>query len=665
MSRRGTRGRWRVLRGVAGGLTLLGLALGLVPGIGQVATACGPYFPYWIVTDPGAPLDAKVLTFAAALAGRVEPVSETDWEAGIEMAGGTGTAGETADSLHHTLAVERRQVAEALGASGLTDDDARAVLAQVDGLRRSASSPPAGPPSVSSALPTELRLYLEGASAFHRDQVEVAAESFRSVLDLPPGERPLRSTWAAFMLGRLAATGDDPDAALEHFRRVRALAAEGFSDPLGLAAASLGRMGGVELARGRYERAFGHYIEEYRVDPRGPGATNLRWAAGAALTAPPERLAELAADDLSRRVVTAYLLAHDPRDASPEPWLTALEAAAEALPEDGGSFAWLSYQAGDFAAARRWVDRATADGDLAAAGPLARWVHAKLLLRSGRLEEGRELLETVGDPRATAEAGVVALATEDFTGALRLLVDADYGPDALYVAEKVLTLPELVAFEVRAESTSLPKLLAEVTAHRLARDGRLEDAARVYPGGEPVQAAWLRRWLAEAEDPTRPAAERARAYFFAADLLRDYGLALRGTLLGPDWALFDGQYDLAYLAPLRAHPTGPTGDPAPETWTASAAELARARAARPIPDARWHYRYVAAEAVWKGAHLLPVGEPDAVRRLCEAGSWLADHDPAAADRYYKALVRRGGDLPLARAADRRRWFPPSCDEAAG
>lgn len=44
--------------------------------------------------------------------------------------------------------------------------------------------------------------------------------------------------------------------------------------------------------------------------------------------------------------------------------------------------------------------------------------------------------------------------------------------------------------------------------------------------------------------------------------------------------------------------------------------------------------------------------------LCEAGTWLKVRDPKAADRFYKALVRRCGTTDLGRRADQLRWFPP-------
>ncbi|HEY1082668.1 MAG TPA: hypothetical protein VGE29_10420 [Prosthecobacter sp.] len=32
-------------------------------------------------------------------------------------------------------------------------------------------------------------------------------------------------------------------------------------------------------------------------------------------------------------------------------------------------------------------------------------------------------------------------------------------------------------------------------------------------------------------------------------------------------------------------------------------------------------------------------------------------DPQTADRFYKAMVRRNPNVPLAQEADKKRWFP--------
>jgi hypothetical protein len=54
---------------------------------------------------------------------------------------------------------------------------------------------------------------------------------------------------------------------------------------------------------------------------------------------------------------------------------------------------------------------------------------------------------------------------------------------------------------------------------------------------------------------------------------------------------------------------------------------------------------------------MPDGDPKTAALLCEAGGWIKFADPKAADRFYKALVRRCGDTELGKQADKLRWFP--------
>ena len=80
-------------------------------------------------------------------------------------------------------------------------------------------------------------------------------------------------------------------------------------------------------------------------------------------------------------------------------------------------------------------------------------------------------------------------------------------------------------------------------------------------------------------------------------------------------------------------------------------------AATPVPTLRFHYRYRAADLAWWAASLMPNDSEDTAKILVEAGGWLKDRDPAAADKFYKALVIRCGNTVLGQAAAKVHWFP--------
>jgi len=77
----------------------------------------------------------------------------------------------------------------------------------------------------------------------------------------------------------------------------------------------------------------------------------------------------------------------------------------------------------------------------------------------------------------------------------------------------------------------------------------------------------------------------------------------------------------------------------------------------PQPEKKFHYRYVALDLAWEAAQLMPDNSDETARVLCIAGSWIKVHDPKAADRFYKALVRRCRKTGIGAVADRKRWFP--------
>ena len=79
------------------------------------------------------------------------------------------------------------------------------------------------------------------------------------------------------------------------------------------------------------------------------------------------------------------------------------------------------------------------------------------------------------------------------------------------------------------------------------------------------------------------------------------------------------------------------------------------------PIRNWYYRFAAAEMAWEAACLMPDNSAETARVLWEAGTWIKYVDPKAADRFYKALVRRCPKTALGQEAGRKRWFPASAE----
>lgn len=609
---------------------------------------------------------------------------------------------------HQTASVEAADLEAALKDSGLPEDERARLLAAYRQQREKVLSyaasmevwreeswreprpPEPAPPvlDIPKGFPGEIEDYARGAAAYHLGRNEEAQAAWEKLLARPAAERRRRSTWAAFMLGRMAVE-DNPEAAIPWLVRTRELAAEGFPDPLGLAAASLGWQARAELERGRYDEALNLYLEQYWTGDKGARESLRRTCARAAKD--PEGLRRVARSPKARAVLTAWVLAGWPKlDLEVEDsletartWLAALEATGIRDVDDAERVAWLAYRSGDFAAAGSWLEHARADE------PMALWIRAKLLMRSGKLAEAEPLLaqatatlppgmeEELGDEiwsepgwsewgplsagreRALHELGALRMARSKYAEALDAMLRGYSWGDAAWVAERVFTISELKAYVEAPPGPGVPESyllsLQDLLGRRLVRAGRYQEAS-VYLGADLER---LMASLADGRDVRQPRERRAASLFEAACQTRHSGLELQGTELDPDWALGGGSFNASTTIEeredVKRHPFLP----------ASQDELARARQSAVQPAKTFHYRYRGADLAWEAASLLPDGSEEKARMLAVAGSWIKYLDPLAADRFYKRLVRCCGNTELGRLADERRWFPEVEDCEAG
>src|SRR5690606_3498046 len=95
--------------------------------------------------------------------------------------------------------------------------------------RSDRTEPPAAfvPEALPDGLPPEFADYMAGLMAMHAGRVGDARAAWMRLLDRPREQRALRSTWAAYMLGK-SFMAEDPAAARKWFARTRTLAAEGY-----------------------------------------------------------------------------------------------------------------------------------------------------------------------------------------------------------------------------------------------------------------------------------------------------------------------------------------------------------------------------------------------------------------------------------------------------
>lgn len=602
---------------------------------------------------------------------------------------------------------------------------------------------------VTAPLPEDVRLYLQGAAArldandlVSDDPLKAAREFWRRLLALPAEQRTHRSTWAAWMLFRTSPHDEQG----RWLAETRKLARAGFKDCLHLgieATYILGRAGSdyaekSEVTSADWKRAamlralLGHSRAEDRL--RHDRRLLTDWSADFAR--------EVVADDFLRRVQLLQLIESmesrggweqgfqrtPSQDDDLPRWLDSFENAGLKDQQEAVLLAWISYNGARFEDARRWLALAPADdvnalalrGKLAAMRGDRRGAQAHLTRMAARLPTpelgARSTWEQDRDyewfPLTTAnyaavrihkllgDCAVAQVARNDFAGALQTFLRTDYWHDTAYVAERLLSVEELLTLSrvgrlPRLEKMSVPdatpppsplrigfleekyggwaqpegmERFTYLVARRLAREGFIKDACKLLP--VDLERALLRfdAEMRRSKNARLSSADRAQALWTAAQIERRLGMELFGFEAAPDFTLVGGSFELTSFHEWRQAALWRdswTSEPQTPTQAlifkpvlpATADELWCARHYGPRHEERFHYRYIAADLAWRAAGFMPHDTEENARVLAIAGGWLKNRDPKSADRFYKALVSRNPSIPLAQAADQKRWFP--------
>ncbi|MGZ0709746.1 hypothetical protein ACWPKO_15560 [Coraliomargarita sp. W4R53] len=520
---------------------------------------------------------------------------------------------------------------------------------------------------VPTALPAEYRLYLAGALAYYRADHDAALQNWKAVLALPAAERHDRSVMAAFMIAKAC-----QQAELEYFPLVRQLVSDGYGDQQGLAAASYGREARAYLDRRQYPQAIDLYLKQWAT-----GYSNAeqslyivardiwRYSYGA-------QLQSLVEDEQSRALLTAYLLTQyeDSQTADlRERFLQALPDVKQITVAEAGRFALMEYQRNNLTSAYLWISYAAAED------ALALWVKSKLLLRAGKIEEGRTLMlvltaemsakgedwRRLDTSRAWGELGLLMLREKRYLAATDAFWNSGSWGDCAYVLERLLSTEELIEW---CEAHPIPEDLTlenfdgsgpqALLARRLMREARFEEALSYLDAQTVLRAEAYIAAMRIAGDSSQSVATRARHYWAAARITRDHGMSLFGSEHSPDYAWTGGQYDWGDLFQERKDQMYTAGHRINElSWD----EMKLAQQTQVLPNQRFHYRYRAVQLAELAAGLLPNNDEQAARIYCVAGSWIKFRDPSTADRLYKQLVVRCPETELGKQASVVNWFP--------
>ena len=648
------------------------LCLSLCLPLGS-ALACGPDFPLRLLDNRGQTLaDLPEGNFNFELS-----------RLGTAIAGlkNVTAATHNPNDLYgeENAAAEARDKAEQIGLSV----EQQALVKQLRGLTDARQVEERG-----ASLPAEVRLYVAGAVAFATGDHQLAVDYFKQLLALPADQRPLRSTWAAYSLGRswfaMSRDAADASAALEQardaFRHARQLSIDGFSDPLELGVASLGEEARAVRAAGDWSSAIELY-EAQNLHGSAVGYTSLKQMMNELAELPEARLAELLQQKSVQQLVTASLVSRQGWSFGDEPThekklVKLLQNSTRGSLENADRLAAMSYQQGDYAGAKAFLENAGEGG-------LAWWLRAKLAVRDGDKTAAAAAYAKAAQAfpqqedwgyrrtpdwayeslqpkcRVEGESAILALQRGEYLQAFVQLYrsNSTYWFDAATVAERVLTLDELKRYvdeNVPAPPAltqqerdnyvplSVAASLRNLLGRRLLREGHYAEAvayfdnsdlqtkARFY--GEQRQAAESAWW------PTK----RARGLFMAGQAARDWGMEILGYEMAPDYATFDGNFSLE-SSELKSGPL------------VSEAEVQRQLANAAQPDQRYHYRFVATALASRAADNLPHTSQAFAAVLCTAAGW--NSSAAEQSAFYQRYVKEGPYVDWAADFGRLCQFP--------
>lgn len=639
---------------------LLCLSLSLPLGS---ALACGPDFPMRLLDNRGqtmSELPEGNFNFELSRLGKTI--------AGLKNVT-AATYNPNESYAESTETVEQREKAEQVGLK----PEQQALVKQLRGLTDARQVEAQG-----ASLPAEIRLYVAGAVAFATGNHQLAVEYFDRLLALPTDQRSLRSTWAAYSLGRAwfaisteANNGVETlEKSREAFRQTRQLSIDGFSDPLELGVASLGEEARILRTTGDWAGAIELY-EAQNLHGSAVGNTSLKQLMNELAELPEGELARLLEHKPVQQLVTASLLSRQGWSFGDEPpnekkLVKLLKNSTRGSLENADRLAAVNYQQGDYASAKAFLESA---GD----GGLAWWLRAKLALRDGdknaaaaayaKAAQAFPQTEDWGYRRTTdwayetvqpkcrveGESAILALQRGEYLQAFVQLYRSNdvYWFDAAAVAERVLTVDELKQYV--DETVPAPAVLSQeerdsyvplsvaaklrnLLGRRLLREGHYEAAISYFDNPDLQHKARLyaeQRLKADAAWwPTR----RASALYNAAWTAREWGMDILGYEVAPDYAVFGGGFSLENTE-LKVGPL------------VSEAEVQRQKISEAQPDQRFHYRFVATALASRAADNLPHTSQAFAAVLCNAAGFNSSLEEQSA--LYQRYVKEGPYVPWA------------------
>ena len=243
------------------------------------------------------------------------------------------------------------------------------------------------------------------------------------------------------------------------------------------------------------------------------------------------------------------------------------------------------------------------------------------------------------------ELGLVKVATRDLEEALHAFLRARNWIDIAFVAERCLTVDELLKVMTgRGISPRDKELLSGLLTRRMMRTGRVQEALAWAPADiKPLVKEYAELWRC-ANDAKADADAQAIAFFNLSRLVGTRGMELMGSELRPDVAIFGGSLAMDGMSigePGELLQILHRDDRVWQKWTPPEDRV----------DKRFHYRYKSVEFARRAALLAKDADVKAWSLMMGGVMAVSVDDPKLADWFYKRLKRM--DHPQAKVG---AWF---------
>lgn len=237
-------------------------------------------------------------------------------------------------------------------------------------------------------------------------------------------------------------------------------------------------------------------------------------------------------------------------------------------------------------------------------------------------------------PRVIAgELGLVNVVTRDLEEALYSFLQARNWIDIAFVAEKCLTIDELIkVMNAGRMEARYRERLSDLLARRLVRVGRVEEAIKWAPKELKPLVVEYRELVNMAEDKKESNDTRAIAYFNLSRLVATRGMEIMGTELRPDIAIYRGSYGydgMSFDEPRKVVKALGGNEDIWQEW----------KTPKDFVDKRFHYRYKATEFARSAVNLAKDKDVKAWSLMLGGVTTLSVDDAKTADWFYKKLAR--------------------------